>query len=73
MIEYTNMRLSMWAHISMSVGVSECVYVCMSVWVPVSVYVKMSGCLGENESVDSLPRSGPDLVAETPWKGALNW
>lgn len=40
---------------------------------PVSVYVKMSGCLGENESVDSLSRSGPDLVAETPWKSALNW
>ena len=57
----------------MSVGVSECMYVFMSVWVRVSVYVKVSGYLEENESVDSLPRSGPDLVAETPWKSALNW
>ena len=39
----------------------------------VSVYVKVSGYLEENESVDSLTRSGPDLVAETPWKSALNW
>lgn len=51
--------MSIWTCVWVCEYISVWVWECLSVWVPVSVYVKMSGCLGENESVDSLPISGP--------------